>query len=682
MIKGVCCNCANMLLAFHFLIIMQNVVFAQEDEYAQKQDSLQTLLEISPDRVKSKIFNVLSDLTFEKDTSEAKAYALQALNYANKFQAPFDLAQSHYRLGRILFYQDSLEPAFSHIKKSLAVSTLNEDDEETGLAFSKLSGKSLFYKASIYHGIYPDSAKVILSDLLLALAKLEESEDHKMLADINQQLGWQYFEINMYDKGIEYFDKALDYYKIIDDKHTMALIYMQMSYRVDRATGLEYAQRAIDLFAESGDSLGMARNLIHISYNCRNILDIKTNLGYLQLSYAIYEKYNDYPGMVYALFHLATYHSYHLDDSTAALQYLKKGAEISLNHQVIKSAGHIFITLGTIYKMRKQYDSAAYYLHIADSVTAFRPGKPERIRYFIRMGDLLNAMGRYEEAEGYLMQGLEQAQKIDEWQLINIAYSTLYRIFKNQGDYEKALAFYEQHEKLKNKMINRSTESKIAELQIRYETEKIEHQLAVMEKNQQLKDQQIRKREITIVSITTGLLLILVFSGVLFRQLIVKRRAYNKLMEKNLQLLKCERGGSSKKNGNNNKQPSIDPVLQEQILKKLKYQIKQKKVFLKSDLTLNALAKKCNTNSSYLSKIIHNKYNTNFSGFINELRIKEAQKLMADENYQSYSIEGIASSVGFKTKSVFNTSFKKFTGVTPSYYLEYLNKSQVSTPAN
>ncbi len=153
-------------------------------------------------------------------------------------------------------------------------------------------------------------------------------------------------------------------------------------------------------------------------------------------------------------------------------------------------------------------------------------------------------------------------------------------------------------------------------------------------------------------------------------------------MEKNLQLLKCERGGSSKKNGNNNKQSSIDPVLQEQILKKLKYQIKQKKAFLKDDLTLTALAKKCNTNSSYLSKIIHNKYNTNFSGFINELRIKESQKLMADENYQSYSIEGIASSVGFKTKSVFNASFKKFTGVTPSYYLEYLNKSKISSVEN
>ncbi len=504
---------ANVLLAFLFLICLQTAVFANDDTYAQKEDSLLTLLEISPERVKSKIFIELSSLALEEDTSLAKLYARRAMDFANRFQSHFDLSKSHYQMGRLLFYQDSLENALGHIKKSLSISHQKEGDSETGIAYMNLTGKSLFYKASIYHQLYPDSVKVILKDLLSALENLSESNDYRMLAWINHLLGQQYFEINIFDQGLAFLQKAVEYYTEIGDKHTMAMVYMQMSYRVDRSTGIEYAQKAIDLFAESGDSLGMARNLIHISYNCRKILDTETNLRYLQLGYDIYKKYNDYSGMVYALFHLATYHSFHLGDSASALRYLKKGAQISLDHQVIKSAGHIFITLGTIYKMRKQYDSAAYYLHIADSVTAFRPGKPERIRYFIRMGDLLNAMERYDEAEIYLLEALEQSQKIDDWQLINIAYNTLYRNFKDIGNYEKALTFYEQHEQLKNKMINQSTESKIAESQIRYETEKMGHQLEVIKKDQQIKNQQLRKNQITIASITTVLFLILVFSG-------------------------------------------------------------------------------------------------------------------------------------------------------------------------
>jgi AraC-like DNA-binding protein len=678
MSKTVCIIHFKTLLAIPLILLMQANAFAEDGTYFHKMDSLVTLLEISPDRVKSKIYAEMSDLAMKTDTSLAKAYAVLAFEYADVYQARFDLSQSYYRLGRILYYQDSLELALYHVGKSLSISRENEDDIETGYAYRYLSGKSLFYKASIYHGIYPDSTKVVLKYLLAALEKLNGTNDYKMLANINQLLGRQYFEINIFDKGLEHFNKVLDYYEIIDEKPIMANIYRHISYRVDRATSIDYAQKSIELYAESGDSLGMARNLINISFNTREIIDPETNLGYLQLAYDIYEKHEYYPGMVYALFHLATYHGYHLGDSDTELRYLKKGAEISLRHHVVKSAGHIFITLGTYYKTKHQYDSAAYYLHIADSITAFMPGKPERIRYLIRMGDLLNATERYEEAEDYLVKALEQAQEIDDWQLINIAFLTLYRTFKNAGNFEKALAFFEQHRDLKNKMINQSTEGKIAELQIRYETDKMEHQIELMEKDRQLKNQLLRKNQITIISISGVMFLVLVFSGLIIRQLIKKRTAYNMLMEKNLQLIKCENPRKKKRNNEINNQPSIDPELQKQIISKLKYQIRHNKIYLKSELSLTMLAKKCQTNSSYLSKIIHMKYGSNFNGFINELRIKEAQKMMADESYRSYSIEGIATSVGFKTKSVFNVSFKKFTGLTPSYYLEYLNRGKTA----
>jgi len=436
MIKRIGFFGATMLMAHYFLFFWHTLVFANNNTYTQKEDSLMTLLEISPDRVKSKIYIELSDLAINKDTSIAKVFARKALDYANMFGAHFDLANSHYRMGRILFHQDSLESALFHIKKSLAISHEIEGQGEIEQAYLILSGKSLYLKASIYQGLYSDSAKIILPDLLQALERIGGSDEYKILAEINHLLGQQYFEINMYDQGLEYFNKALEYYTVLNDKHAMAAIYMQMSYRVDRATGHEYAQRAIDLFAESGDSLGMARNLIHIAYNTRKILDPETNLGYLQLGYDIYEKYNNYPGMVYALFHLATYHSYHLGDSAAALKYLKKGAEISLEHHVVKSAGHIFITLGGFYKNRCQYDSAAYYLHIADSITALIPGKPERIRYFIGMGDLQVSIGRYQEAEDYLTKALQQAEKIDDWQLVSIAFHTLYTALKNSGNFK------------------------------------------------------------------------------------------------------------------------------------------------------------------------------------------------------------------------------------------------------
>ena len=59
----------------------------------------------------------------------------------------------------------------------------------------------------------------------------------------------------------------------------------------------------------------------------------------------------------------------------------------------------------------------------------------------------------------------------------------------------------------------------------------------------------------------------------------------------------------------------------------------------------------------------------NFNALMNEYRIKEAcRRLMDAENYGSYTIEGIARSVGYKSRSNFITIFKSIIGLTPSAF--------------
>jgi AraC-like DNA-binding protein len=58
----------------------------------------------------------------------------------------------------------------------------------------------------------------------------------------------------------------------------------------------------------------------------------------------------------------------------------------------------------------------------------------------------------------------------------------------------------------------------------------------------------------------------------------------------------------------------------------------------------------------------------NVNLFINSYRIKEAKRMLLDASFNHLSIEGIARSVGFNSKSAFNATFKKITGMTPSFY--------------
>lgn len=123
--------------------------------------------------------------------------------------------------------------------------------------------------------------------------------------------------------------------------------------------------------------------------------------------------------------------------------------------------------------------------------------------------------------------------------------------------------------------------------------------------------------------------------------------------------------GIENKNGNWNEE------LKRQIEISLNKQLNIK-VYLEPSLILKTLAEKCNTNRSYLSQFINEKYNMNFNTFINELRINEAKLILADKSTQ-IPLKELYLKLGYQSYSVFNDAFKKHVGVTPAFYLKTIN---------
>jgi AraC-like DNA-binding protein len=94
----------------------------------------------------------------------------------------------------------------------------------------------------------------------------------------------------------------------------------------------------------------------------------------------------------------------------------------------------------------------------------------------------------------------------------------------------------------------------------------------------------------------------------------------------------------------------------------------KEKPYLMSSLTLKELADKLDMNPRILSQIINDRKKQNFYDFINSYRIEDAKLLLANPAKRKMTILEILYGVGFNSKSVFNTTFKKYTGLTPSEY--------------
>lgn len=105
-----------------------------------------------------------------------------------------------------------------------------------------------------------------------------------------------------------------------------------------------------------------------------------------------------------------------------------------------------------------------------------------------------------------------------------------------------------------------------------------------------------------------------------------------------------------------------------ELLSRLDYLMKQEKLYLAPNLSLPKLAGEMGCSVNHLSQAINAGHRTSFFNFINQFRIADARKLLAQSDCRFPGVLDIALTVGFNSTSTFYTAFKKVTGKTPARY--------------
>jgi AraC-like DNA-binding protein len=98
------------------------------------------------------------------------------------------------------------------------------------------------------------------------------------------------------------------------------------------------------------------------------------------------------------------------------------------------------------------------------------------------------------------------------------------------------------------------------------------------------------------------------------------------------------------------------------------------KPYLNPNLTLKELATQTSIPNRYLSQIINESMSMNFYDFISKYRIEEAKKIFNQKSNKT--VLEVLYEVGFNSKSSFNTTFKKFTGITPTQFKKEMQENK------
>lgn len=96
---------------------------------------------------------------------------------------------------------------------------------------------------------------------------------------------------------------------------------------------------------------------------------------------------------------------------------------------------------------------------------------------------------------------------------------------------------------------------------------------------------------------------------------------------------------------------------------------------LDPDLTLTKLAEQLELTGNQLSQLLNVGLEQNFSEFVNRYRVEAFKELLIQPKMQHLTLLAIAFESGFNSKTVFNTFFKKITGITPKSYWKQIQEN-------
>jgi len=101
--------------------------------------------------------------------------------------------------------------------------------------------------------------------------------------------------------------------------------------------------------------------------------------------------------------------------------------------------------------------------------------------------------------------------------------------------------------------------------------------------------------------------------------------------------------------------------------------MREEKLYLDSELSLNDLSERMALSVHQLSELINQGHGLNFNDYINQFRVEEFKNLLKQSRFANDTLLSVAFEAGYNSKTTFNTSFKKFTGLTPSQYKRSLS---------
>ncbi|RZA00893.1 MAG: tetratricopeptide repeat protein [Moraxellaceae bacterium] len=387
---------------------------------------------------------------------------------------------------------------------SLLTAAAKDPDSTTVLALTSLCYQNIFsnHDSAIFFGNK-------------AIETAQKINYPKGLALAYTDLGTVYFYKSDFDNTQTYWNKALQTGKQMGDKSRMGSVYIKLGVlhfkRGDFNQALQHQLQALKIYEQLQDqnTVGQVLNNIAAVYEHQNQLD--KALEYYQQSLALKQALNDNAQIGMAHINIGNIY-YKKQDLQPAKKHLQEAISrlSAADKNAAQYLGTAYNNLSEVYIISNQPDSASQNITKALSIRKEINDVNGVASSLNNLGRILTLQRKFQPAETTLLEAktiAEEHNLIIEKNKIYLNLAELYKVTNRPG---KALDFYILHTQTKDSLLNETSHRQITELQVQYETEKKEQQLALQKAELAQQQIQLKKNQIAVVALVITLALLLV----------------------------------------------------------------------------------------------------------------------------------------------------------------------------
>jgi len=389
----------------------------------------------------------------------------------------------------------------------------------------QIIGKTYFYNADYRRALYYFKK---CSKIYLETGEISE------LAKVLNNIGFVYRMLGEYTLALNFFENSLRFHKKLKDSVRMAntINHIGIVYYIqgDYENALESYQNSLSINELLGDKKGVSYALNNIGQVYRSWEFFDKALEYYLRSLKIDEELEDKLGVSASLNNIGDVYK-DKQDFARALEYFDRAVKLQNETGDKSGLASTLINIGDIYERKGNLKDAIIYYKKAMNIREEIGDKTGLAKIFSKIGEVHYNLNDYEKARKYLdlSQKIAEDNNIAHVLVVNLkALSALYR---KLGDHRKALEYFEKYHSLDSAMYDKK---KLAELQTRVETEKLNKEKELKELQLMQKLDEISRQRIYIIIAVAGFILILIFLILLLRLYGQKRKA-NKMLERQQQ---------------------------------------------------------------------------------------------------------------------------------------------------